>query len=93
MLLLTAHGGSFNKRLAHDRRWLHGTVPRAVAGMCDADPGVPSAFGGACALIPAYRGARRSAGSAERPEMKPRGVRVCKGVNSVSGEGRGWRFW
>lgn len=92
MLLLIALGRSFNKLLAHDTRWLHRMVPRAVAGSCVAGFGVYSAFGGAFAVIPVCRGARYSRGSAVRPEMEPRAARVDKGVNTVSSEGRGERF-
>ncbi|XP_014797437.1 PREDICTED: gephyrin isoform X2 [Calidris pugnax] len=31
MVVLAAHGAAFNKPLAHDMRWLHRMVPRAVA--------------------------------------------------------------
>lgn len=68
-------------------------VPRPVAGRCVAGFGVYSAFGGgAFAVIPVRRGARYSRGSAVRPEMEPRAVRVDKGVNTVSSEGRGEIF-
>lgn len=92
MVLLVGHGAFFSEPLAHDMRRLHRMVPRAVAGRCVVGFRVSSAFGGAFAVIPVYRGARHSGGSAVRPEMEPRGVRLYTSVNSISGEGRARDF-